>query len=352
MNKLLNVGDKMIIINDFFKRRKEAVSNQMELIAKDNNCEIVAATRFMGQKTLQEEDLKDKIYVYSPYQYPFKIIKHLKFSYGIIHIFEEQPSKFKEIVFNLTRRPVYVSLYRMPSSKECEHLKKYKNLKGIFVELELHKNKLINKGFDSSIIHITPTPTKFERKKSDKIFDPNNINILFASWNIAEGKPLYDRGLIYLLELLETNKFLYLTVILRDKNIEDFVEELNNRKLANRVEMIDVKTDKELEKIFEKCDFVAFPAQKRIVKDVPNSLIDGLCKGKPVIISDVLNFSEIVTNKNIGFVVKNGGEKINLNISKENYEELSNNAFEYSEMHSKENYVKIIKKGYVKNGRI
>ena len=90
----------MIIINDFFKRRKEAVSNQMELIAKDNDCEIVAATRFMNQKPLQEDELKDKIYVYSPLVYPFQIIKHLKNSEGPIHIFEEEPSKFKETVFN------------------------------------------------------------------------------------------------------------------------------------------------------------------------------------------------------------------------------------------------------------
>lgn len=336
----------MIIINDFFKRRKEAVSNQMELIAKDNNCEIVAATRFMGQKPLQEEELKDKIYIYSPYIYPLQIIKHLKTSKGLIHIFEEEPSKFKEMAFNLTKRPVYVSLYRMPSPKQCEHLKKYKYLKGIFVELECHKNILINYGFDSNIIHLTPTPTKFERKKNSKLFDPNNINILFASWNMAEGKPLYDRGLIYLLELLEINNSLNLTVILRDNNIEQFVNELKNRNLLNRVKMIDVKTDKELEYLFEQSDFVAFPAQKRIVKDVPNSLIDGLCKGKPVIISDVLNFSEIVARENVGFVTKTGENKIDLNITKQEYEVLSNNAFEYSEVHSKENYVKMIKKGY------
>lgn len=35
----------MLVINDFFVRYKEAVSNQMELIAKANNAKIISATR-------------------------------------------------------------------------------------------------------------------------------------------------------------------------------------------------------------------------------------------------------------------------------------------------------------------
>ena len=336
----------MIIVNDFFKRRKEAVSNQMELISKANDCEIVAATRFMNQKPLQEEDLKDKIYVYRPFIYPFMLIKHIINTSGIIHLFEEEPSIFKEILFNKSKRDLFISLYRMPTNKECIHLKRYKYLKGIFVELELHKQKLLKYGFNENNIYLTPTPTKFTRRFSDKKYNPKNVRILFASWNMAEGKPLYDRGLIYLLDMLVKNKYLNLTVILRDNNTSEFIKEISERNLINRVELIDVFDDKHLEEIFEETDFVAFPAQKRIVKDVPNSLIDGLCKGKPIIISDILNFSNIVKDNNIGIVVKAIDDVINLNISKEEYNKLSNNAFKYSKVHSKSNYIKVIREGY------
>ena len=44
----------MLVINDFFVRYKEAVSNQMEAIASHHNGKIISATRFMGQKALQE----------------------------------------------------------------------------------------------------------------------------------------------------------------------------------------------------------------------------------------------------------------------------------------------------------
>ena len=47
----------MIVINDFFVRYKEAVSNQMELIAKANKGKIVSATRFMGQQAMQQVDI-------------------------------------------------------------------------------------------------------------------------------------------------------------------------------------------------------------------------------------------------------------------------------------------------------
>ena len=73
----------MLIINDFFVRYKEAVSNQMESISKYNNGKIISATRFMGQKALQEEDKKDNIYVYSPVRYFLETIKAgIKIDFG------------------------------------------------------------------------------------------------------------------------------------------------------------------------------------------------------------------------------------------------------------------------------
>lgn len=76
----------MIVINDFFVRYKEAVSNQMEAIARNNDGKIISATRFMGQKSLQEEDKKDNIYVYSPIRYIFQTIKETVKQIGRAHV--------------------------------------------------------------------------------------------------------------------------------------------------------------------------------------------------------------------------------------------------------------------------
>ena len=139
----------MLVINDFFVRYKEAVSNQMELILKKNSAKIISATRFMGQKALQKEDIQDNIYVYSPIKYFFQVIKEtIKSKNERIHIFEEEPSRWKRMLFNRSGNPLYVSMYRRPTEEYAEHLKKYKNLKKVFVELPQNKEILKKYGIE------------------------------------------------------------------------------------------------------------------------------------------------------------------------------------------------------------
>lgn len=338
----------MLVINDFFVRYKEAVSNQMELIAKVNKAKIVSATRFMGQQAMQKEDIKDNIYVYSPIKYFFQTIKETyKARNERIHVFEEEPCIWKRVLFNKTGNPLYISMYRRPTENYAKHLKKYKNLKKVFVELPQHKDLLIGYGIDEDKIELTPTPSKIERKKSQKKYDPNSVKILFASWNNKEGNAIRERGLEYLLELLKENPNYTLTIPLRDNDTETFNIIAKKIGVSDRIKLLEIHNNTEiLTQLFDDSDFVAFVPQKRIVKDVPNSLIDGIVRGKPVIISDVIDFSQEVKKFGIGIVVP-GGEKARKMIIDENtYTELSNRAYEYSARNSKENYLKIIQESY------
>lgn len=338
----------MIIINDFFVRYKEAVSNQMELISKRSNGKIISATRFMGQKPLQEQDKKDNIYVYHPFIYFLKAIREVKKnSKDTVHVFEEEPSLWKRILFNSSNNPLFVSMYRRPNKEYAEHLKKYKNLKRVFVELEKHKEILMQYGIQENKIMVTPTPSKIPRKRSNKEFNPANVNILFASWNNKEGNAIRERGLEYLLQLLKENTNFSLTIPLRDNDTQAFEQMAKKLGVWDRVSLLDIHNNMDtLINLFDNSDFVAFVPQKRIVKDVPNSLIDGLVKGKPVIVSDVIDFSETVSNNDIGYVIPRGKKAQKMDISIDEYAEMSKRAYEYSRVHSQENYVKIIEKGY------
>lgn len=338
----------MLIINDFFVRYKEAVSNQMESISKSNNGKIISATRFMGQKALQEEDKKDNIYVYSPVRYYLETIKAILNSKNErVHVFEEEPCLWKRILFNKSGNPLYVSMYRRPTKEYAEHLKKYNNLRKVFVELPAHKKILIENGIEEEKVDVTPTPSKIPRKKSDKRYDPDNVNILFASWNNKEGDAVRERGLEFILKLLKENPNFTLTIPLRDNDIESFEKIAKELGVWDRVSLLDIHNDtKRLIELFDNSDFVAFVPQKRIVKDVPNSLIDGIVRGKPVIISDVIDFSEVVNNENIGIVFQKGVEPGRLNIDKDTYSTLSENAYRYSEIHSIENYLEVIESAY------
>lgn len=338
----------MLVINDFFVRYKEAVSNQMELILKANNAKIISATRFMGQQAMQTEDIKDNIYVYSPMKYIFQAIKETnKSKREIVHIFEEEPCFWKRVLFNKTGNPLYVSMYRRPTEKYSRHLKKYKNLKKVFVELPQHKQLLVKYGIDEKKVEVTPTPSKIERKKSNKEYNTDNVNILFASWNNKEGNAIKERGVEYLLDLLKENPNYTLTIPLRDNDTKNFNAIAKEKGVYDRVKLLEIHNNTQiLTQLFDESDFVAFVPQKRVVKDVPNSLIDGLVRGKPVIISDVIDFSEEVKQYGIGIVVQGGEKAKKLNIDKETYIELSKRAFEYSEKNSNENYLNIIQNSY------
>lgn len=338
----------MLIINDFFVRYKEAVSNQMESISKANNGKIISATRFMGQKTLQEEEKNDNIYIYSPIRYFFETIKEtLNNRSEIIHIFEEESCLWKRVLFNKSKNPLYVSMYRRPDIKYIKHLKKYHNLKKVFVELPLHKKILIENGIEEYKINVTPTPAKIPRKKSDKEYTQENVNILFASWNNKEGNAIKERGLEFILKLLKENPNFTLTIPIRDNDTKKFENIAKRLKVWSRIRLLDIQNDMtKLTELFDESDFVAFVPQKRIVKDVPNSLIDGIVRGKPVIISDVIDFSEIVNSENIGIVFHKGIQPGKLNIDKKIYSVLSENAYRYSEVHSVEKYLEVIQSAY------
>lgn len=338
----------MLVINDFFVRYKEAVSNQMEAISSNNNGKIISATRFMGQKALQEEEKKDNIYVYSPIRYFFETIREI-FSNKteVVHIFEEEPCLWKRMLLNQSQNPLYVSMYRRPTIEYTRHLKKYKSLRKVFVELESHKKFLIENGIDESKIAVTPTPSKIPRKKSNKKYSPNNVNILFASWNNKEGDAIRERGLEFLLELLRENPNFTLTIPLRDNDTENFEDMARSLNVMDRISLLDIHNDTNiLIKLFDDADFVAFVPQKRIVKDVPNSLIDGIARGKPVIISDVIDFSQEVRENYIGIVIPKVCKPKQIDIDEATYKILSRNAYEYSVRHSQERYLEIIESAY------
>ena len=58
--------------------------------------------------------------------------------------------------------------------------------------------------------------------------------------------------------------------------------------------------------------------KKKLTKDVPNSIIDGLSLGKPVIMTNVVDFAKDVVDYDMGWVVK-PGEMLDLDTIKRAY---------------------------------
>ena len=150
-----------------------------------------------------------------------------------------------------------------------------------------------------------------------------------------------------MLELLKENPNYTLTIPLRDNDTKNFNAIAKEKGVYDRVKLLEIHNNTQtLTQLFDNSDFVAFVPQKRIVKDVPNSLIDGLVRGKPVIISDVIDFSQEVKKYGIGIVVPGGEKAKKLNIDKETYIKLSERAYAYSDRNSSEHYLNIIQNSY------
>lgn len=330
----------MLYVSDFFTRHKEAVSNQIELLANYTSGTIVAATRFMKQGSFQKNELKDNIIIVPPLLYPFTLALVLFLSRSPVHTFEEESFGWKKNLFNISGRPLYVSLYRRPDKEHLGYIRQYRHLRKIFVELPLHREILIEQGFAADKIAVTNTPSKISRKKSRKLFNPDVVNIVFASWNNSEPNALYDRGILYLIDMLQKNPGFSLTIPLRDSKTDEFWKICKKKGVASRVRLIEISNPEELEKMFDESDFVALIAQKRVIKDVPNSLLDGLAYGKPVILSNSIDFWTTVQEQKIGFIIKSGEKAIKMDISKEEYGAMSNRAFEYSSQHTAIGYQK------------
>lgn len=331
----------MLFVSDFFTRHKEAVSNQLELLAEKQSGKIIAATRFMGQRALHKDDTRDGIFVVPSFTYPIILAAMILSGRDAVHVFEEESFWWKKALFNMSRRPLYVSLYRRPELEHIDYLRSYKYLQKIFVELPVHKEMLIKHGFKSHQISIAPTPAKIGREKSTKEYNPKDVSIVFASWNNSEPNALYNRGLVYLLDLLVSNPECSLSIPLRDSKIDEFLSLAKEKSVESRINLLEIKSIKELESLYDQADFVAFTAQDRIVKDVPNSLIDGLSYGKPSIITDVLDFWTVVDENKVGIVIKQGTSPERLNITANQYKHMSKRAYDYSANHTPDTYQRL-----------
>lgn len=81
-------------------------------------------------------------------------------------------------------------IHKVKTTRKVKETLTDENLKKVFVELPQHKKLLMDYGIEKGKIEVTPTQSKIERKKSQKKYDPNNVNILFASWSNKEKNRL------------------------------------------------------------------------------------------------------------------------------------------------------------------
>jgi len=333
----------MLYISEFFVNKKEAVSNQIELLRSSTSSSLFAAAIFMDQAKLNRQDLKAKRFIFPLKAYLFLLPFVAIFSKHSIHYFEEEPNTRRQLIFNLARKPLYISMYRKPFKEYVDHVKKYKYLKKIFVELELHKKILIEHDFPEQKIEVIHTPSLFRAISFDDSKEMPGQNLIFASWNGGTIEKLEERGLLYALQILKENPKAELVIPLRDNQTKIYLAEAAEIGVEQRLHLVLVKDYEHLTQLYKDCDYVIFLPKKKVTKDVPNSVLDGFMHLKPCVISHVIDFAEVVSRNDLGIVIKDFSEVFNLTkISPLDYKRMQHKILNYRELHSPEKYKEII----------
>jgi len=335
----------MIYVCNFYAHQREGISNQIELLRVHSSGYLFAAGIFLNQQHLLYEDICQKRIILSELEFLRTLpnfIKSLPESESI-HYFSEEPELDKLMIFNSVPNNLYISMYRRPTKEYALFLKKLKNLVKIYVELDSHKKILMEFGIESSKVIVSNPPSIFKRFFYGGDFKGR---FLFASWNGGDLNSLTDRGLIAILDFIKSNPGNVCNILLRDDETDLYDEMIQKRGLGNRITLSKIDSYKVLCEAIINTDVVLFLMQKKMTKDVPNSIIDGFAFGKPVITTNAVDISKVVANCDIGWVVGND-EILSSRIIKETYKKKCKNAFKYSEVMSPSNYVETVVSGYI-----
>ncbi len=289
----------MIYLSNFFARHIEAVSKQVEDARGSKTHPIVTCCYFLGQKPLQIKDIKDNIWIFPQKIYPLIASLVLLFTKSDIHYFEDEPSAWRLFFLNLRERNIYVSLFKDIDQKLVQYLNKIKNLKSISVEDE-KSEKIVRKYLENKKVGIhLQYPSPLWKPKIQK--SPENIHLIFASWNGGDKATLDQRGITDLLTLVKSKK-VTCTIILRDDDIDFVKSQIKINNIGNLVNLVKPKNFEELREEFKKAAYVVLIPREAVMKYVPNSIIDGLSMGKPCLISKSLRFHKLVEQENLGLV--------------------------------------------------
>jgi glycosyltransferase involved in cell wall biosynthesis len=301
----------------------------------------------LDQPCLDPEDVYEKRIIFTEMDFVRKLPELVTSlpKWEAIHYFSEEPELDKLTIFNAVSNDLYITMYRRPTEEYAYFLKEFKNLVRVYVELGAHKDLLLRFGIDSEKIIVAPPPSIFERSFLEKEFSGKFV---FASWNGGSETALRERGLVAILDVLTANPGTECNILLRDKETEAYEKLIHKRGLDDKIMLSHTVLYQDVKKAFLDADAVLFLMQKRLTKDVPNSIIEGFALGKPVLMTSVVDFANVVMDQGLGWVIR-PGEMPDMNMVRATYKKKAQNAFQYSKNLTPETYINTVTDGYVNN---
>ena len=291
----------------------------------------------------------------------YYIIKHNPILYVIYGL----------LVFILSRHYKYVSLECSPYTVYSSLLTTlipnnkiiYKIKSNSFIDDEYLER--VNKIIKKSILVLVYSKKSYEKiskltsKKKIKLISPSidtekyvyqpalntkkPFKLLFASAPIKQGmfpEMFVWKGINLLLDVAEelSNHKIEFYVLWRGVNTSEILDMIKQRKLKN-VKIIDKNV--KILNYYKKCHATIFtPTNLMYTPDFPSSLMESLSAGRPVIVSNILNITNIIKESNSGVVCKPTIKSVKEAILKmiDSYEKYQENTKNITKKHFNTNF--------------
>lgn len=338
----------MIYLVNFFVRNIEAISRQIEEARATTKDPIITCCYFLNQKPLRFKDIKDNIWIFPRWLYPIVAFIILIISKSDVHIFEDEPSVWRLIALNSRKRKIFVSLFKDINELLVKHLNKLNFINTITVEDEISREFIVKRLRSKVTLILVYPPALWPVSKKLETQFNNSNHLLFASWNGGTKETIIERGIEDLLNLIKKTSC-SCTIILRDHETKYLTTLIENMGLKDNINLLYPENIKQIKTAYIHTNYVILIPRKPVMKYVPNSIIDGLCLGKPCIITDCLRFSSTVSLKHLGLVFNRNYLESFEFPTKNMYQKMTKKCLKWSQKNTPNNYKEVFEKIYAEN---
>ena len=222
--------------------------------------------------------------------------------FDISHVFGNLDNN--HYIKKLSKKPIILTAI---TGEEINSLKELEKIDRIVVESDKRKGELIREGIGEERVRLIYPPLDLD--KFDHAPPPGNgFNILFASSPMGSSY-FRTRGINLLLDAAEKTEDVVFNLLWRKKASRDIEKIIKKKKLKN-VNLID-RIIPDMNEIYAEHHATIAPFIGGVEnKSCPNSIIESLAAGKPVLVSGDVGISDIVRENGCGVVFEPGEEKL------------------------------------------
>ncbi|HUN22389.1 MAG TPA: glycosyltransferase [Anaerolineales bacterium] len=203
------------------------------------------------------------------------------------------------------RRPIYYQVFAgLPTPLRADWVQAGRKFAAVCVGAEPDARRLQQAGLPNvQVIPACVDETHFRPSPAPTATSPFHLLLGSAPWAVSQFK---SKGLLSLLDAVAQKPDLHLTVLWRGLHRDALEAEIAQRQLGTRVHVLDGFVD--VGQVMQSVHATVVLAEKaEMVKAFPNSLVESLLCGRPVLLNQAIGMAEWVQDAGVGVVAESVG---------------------------------------------